>query len=151
MKFKLFHWFQYDMSFPRRLKQFCVASLHAKYRSSGPEVFYKNGVLRNFAKFTGKHLWQGLFLNKVAERLCYMCFPVNFAKFLRTPFIIYRTPLVALSESSKEDYRPIWTVYLKQFTKPFESLFNCGSTRNVWFPLGSVKICRFHPCAKASW
>ena len=25
-------------------------------RSSGPEVFCKKGVLRNFAKFTGKHL-----------------------------------------------------------------------------------------------
>ena len=25
-------------------------------RSSHPEVFYRKGVLRNFAKFTGKHL-----------------------------------------------------------------------------------------------
>ena len=30
-----------------------------------PEVFYKKGVLRNFAKFTEKHLCQRLFLNKV--------------------------------------------------------------------------------------
>ena len=36
------------------------------YRSSHPEVFYKKGVLRNFAKFTEKHLCQGLFFNKVA-------------------------------------------------------------------------------------
>ena len=27
----------------------------APKRSSLPEVFYKKGVLRNFAKFTGKH------------------------------------------------------------------------------------------------
>ena len=27
------------------------------YRSSRPEVFCKNGVLRNFGKFTGKHLY----------------------------------------------------------------------------------------------
>ena len=26
------------------------------YRSSGPKVFCKKGVLRDFAKFTGKHL-----------------------------------------------------------------------------------------------
>ena len=26
----------------------------------------KKGVLRNVAKFTGKHLWQSLFFNKVA-------------------------------------------------------------------------------------
>ena len=53
----------------------------------------KKDVLRNFAKFTGKHLWQGIFLNKVAglrfatllkKRLLHRCFPVNFAKFLRT-------------------------------------------------------------------
>ena len=35
-------------------------------RSSRPEVFCKQGVLRNFAKFTGKHLCQSLFFNKVA-------------------------------------------------------------------------------------
>ena len=30
------------------------------------EVFCKKGVLRNLAKFTGKHLFQSLFFNKVA-------------------------------------------------------------------------------------
>ena len=34
--------------------------------SSRPEVFCKKGVLRNFTKFTGKHLRQSLFFNKVA-------------------------------------------------------------------------------------
>ena len=66
------------------------------FRSSCPEVFYKKGVLRNFAKFIGKHLCQSLFFNKVAglkpatllkKRLWYMCFPVRFTKFLRTPFL----------------------------------------------------------------
>ena len=37
-----------------------------KIRSSRPEVFCKKGVLRNFTKFTGKHLCQSLFFNKVA-------------------------------------------------------------------------------------
>ena len=41
-------------------------TVNQKYRSSRPEVFCEKGVLRNFAKFTGKHLWQSLFLNKVA-------------------------------------------------------------------------------------
>ena len=36
-------------------------------RSSRPEVFCKKAVLRNFGKFTGKHLCQSLFFNKVAE------------------------------------------------------------------------------------
>ena len=58
----------------------------------------KKGVLRIFAKFTGKHLCQSLFFNKVAglrpqatllkKRLWHRCFPVNFAKILRTPFLL---------------------------------------------------------------
>ena len=40
---------------------------HNLYRSSHPEVFCKKGVLRNFAKFTGKHLCQSLSFNKVAD------------------------------------------------------------------------------------
>ena len=66
-------------------------------RSSRPEVFCKKGVLRYFAKFTGKHLSQSLFFNKVAglrpttllkKRLWHRCFRKNFAKFQRTPFFI---------------------------------------------------------------
>ena len=34
-------------------------------RSSRPDVFCRKGVLRNFAKFTGKHLCQSLFLIKL--------------------------------------------------------------------------------------
>ena len=65
------------------------------FRSSHPEVLCKKGVLRHFAKFIGKHLCQSLFFNKVAalrpanlskKRLWHRFFPVNFAKFLRTPF-----------------------------------------------------------------
>ena len=65
------------------------------FRSSRPEVFCKKGALRNFAKFTGKHLCQSLIFNKICwlrianllkMRLLHRCFPVNFAEFLRTPF-----------------------------------------------------------------
>ena len=30
------------------------------------EVFHEKSVLKNFIKFTGKHLYQSLFFNKVA-------------------------------------------------------------------------------------
>ena len=59
------------------------------------EVLCKESVLRNFAKLTRKHLCQSLFLKKVGGlRLPTLLikipwnryFPVNFAKFLRTPF-----------------------------------------------------------------
>ena len=45
-----------------------------------PEVFYKKGVLKNFAKFC---LRSATLLKK---RLWHRCFPVNFANFLRAPF-----------------------------------------------------------------
>ena len=35
-------------------------------RKQPPELFYKKCALKNFAKFTGKHLCQSLFFNKVA-------------------------------------------------------------------------------------
>ena len=50
------------------------------YQQSRP-LDLSGGVLRNFAKFTGKHLCQRLLFNKVAG----LSFTVNFAKFLRTP------------------------------------------------------------------
>ena len=34
----------------------------SEFRSSCPEVFCKPGVLKNFAKFTGKHLCQSVSL-----------------------------------------------------------------------------------------
>ena len=70
------------------------------FRSSHLRCSIKKVVLRNFTKFTGKHLCQSLFFNKVAglgsatllkKRHWHRCFPVNFAKFLITPFL--QTPL----------------------------------------------------------
>ena len=76
----------------RKIKRKVVYSI---CRSSHPEVFCKNGALQNFTKFTGKRLCQSPFFNKVAglrpatllkKRLWDRCFPVNFTKFLKTPF-----------------------------------------------------------------
>ena len=50
-------------------------------RSSCTEMSCKKGVLSKFAKSTEKRLCQSLFFSKVAGL---SCFPVNFAKFLRT-------------------------------------------------------------------
>ena len=71
-----------------RIKRFPDYKL---YRSSHPEVFCKKGVLRNFAKLTGEHLCQSPVqawpANLLTKRLWQRCFPVNFAKFLRTAFL----------------------------------------------------------------
>ena len=59
------------------------------FRSSCPEVFCKKGVLKYFAKFTGKHLCQSPFFDKVAGlRKFWEIFKNTFS---------YRTPLVAAS------------------------------------------------------
>ena len=57
----------------------------------------KKGIPRNFTNFLGKQLCQSLFFDKVAgfrpatllkKRLWQRCFPKNFVKFLRTPFLM---------------------------------------------------------------
>ena len=48
---------------------FCYEKGGFSIRSSRPEAFCKKGVLRNFAKFTGKHLCHSLFFNKVAPKV----------------------------------------------------------------------------------
>ena len=64
-------------------------------RSSHQRCSIRKAVFRNFAKFT-ENICQSLFFNKVAvlglttllkKRLWHRCFPVDFAKFLRTPFL----------------------------------------------------------------
>ena len=57
----------------------------------------KIAALKNFPKFTGKHLWWSVFFNKVSRfRPAFLFkksleqdfFLVNFEKFLRTPFLL---------------------------------------------------------------
>ena len=64
-------------------------------RSSHRRCSVRKGALRNFAKFTGKHLW-------------HRCF-VNFAKFLRTP--------------STEHLRATASVYVKKKSHWKETVF----------------------------
>ena len=80
-------------------------SLNAtKHRNSCPEVFCKKGVLRNFAKFTGKHLCQSLFLIKLLALPCnfikketlIQVFSCEFYEISKCNFC-YRTPPVAAS------------------------------------------------------
>ena len=70
----------------------------------------KISVLKNFTKFTGKHLCRSLFFNKVAG-LRHRCFPVNFAKFLRTSFLTEH--LRTTASEQKRDVFPLdwleWT------------------------------------------
>ena len=82
------------LSFVLFLLFICVL-LFAKVAARGI-LWKKVVVLRNFAKFSWKHLCEILLFNNVAslrpatlfkKRLWHRCFHVNFAKFLRTPFL----------------------------------------------------------------
>ena len=50
------------------------------------QIFFKIGVLKNFANSTGKHLCWSEACNFIKKRFQHGCFPVKFVKFLRTPF-----------------------------------------------------------------
>ena len=73
-----------------------LLSSYGRDHECGQAEAAAGGVLKNFAQFTEKHLRQSLFFNKVAglslatllkKRLWRRCFPVNFVRFLRTPFL----------------------------------------------------------------
>ena len=81
-----------------RVYNICVIMVSsALCRSSHRKCSIKKGVLRNLTKFTGKHLCQSLFFNKAAGLR--RCFPVNFVKFLRTPFLQNTSRRLLLSVS----------------------------------------------------
>ena len=81
------------------------------FRTDRPVVFYKNGVLRNFAKFTEKHLSQSPFLNKVAgprpatlfKKGLWHRFSCGFCQISKNIFF-YRTPLVPASVGSNRGF-----------------------------------------------
>ena len=69
-------------------KQIAIMTQDIKKRSNHSQIFFKMGVLKNFVISTGKHLSWSVFLIKlqIKNRLQHKCFPVNNAKFSRTPF-----------------------------------------------------------------
>ena len=89
------------------------------------------------------------------KRLWHMCFPVSFAKFLRTPFFC-RTPLVAASR--------YWLVFKKGRASPYLKYFElkvaflamlCLNWKILWHKLcykflvsaiclGEINFCTFH-------
>ena len=101
-------------------------------RSSLLELFCKKGVLRNFAKFTEKHLCQSLFFNIIAglrpatllkNWLWHRCFPVNLSKFLRTPFFIEHLRWLLLQCSPfLQPSRKFWTTWCRVLKLV---IFNC--------------------------
>ena len=92
-----------------------------------PEVFWKKGAVRNFAKFTGKHLWQRLkFIKKACKFIKKESLAqVFFCEFCKIPKNTFFT-------------EHLWTTALR----PRESLCKSSIIQGIW--LGSFKkfFCR---------
>ena len=105
-------------------------------------MFCKKSVLTNFAKFTGKHLYQSLFFNKVADlrpatllrkRPWYRFFPVNFAKFLRTLFLTEHLQLLLLDFNNNKAINGIPKVLTKQPTfNHLSKIFNLSFSSDIF-------------------
>ena len=111
-------------------------------RSSRPEVFCKKGVLRNFAKFTEKHLCQGLFFNFIKKETMAQVFSCEFYEISKNTFF-NRTPLLAASEQSallNSRLEQIWLfvlgriVYCAKENKVFKDFFSkcVQNIRKLW-------------------
>ena len=103
----------------------------AAFRSSRPEVFCKEGVLRNFTKFTGKHLIKLQASGLRKKRLWHRRFPVNFVKFLRTHFFIEHPWWLLLSFTSYLSHIQISSLwnYSQRKQCPHSELFWCIFSR----------------------
>ena len=103
----------------------------------------KNTALKDFPKFTGKHLWWSLFLNKVSSfRPAFLskkcpqqgCFLVNFAKFLRKSILqdIFWQLLLNQGEKFK-----LFFFTMQELFDPFHA------TDLFWYPLKASENLRF--------
>ena len=84
-------------------------------------MYFRIGVLENFAMFTGNHLCWSLFFDKYAglkacnfikKRLQHTFFPVKFAKFLRTPFFTEHVLWLLLEISPELSLYYIWEQWM---------------------------------------
>ena len=104
----------------------CLAFLPITYKAvmwfhdseTVPRRFLITGVLKTFAKIIEKRLCWSLFLNKggglwpetlLKRILRHGCFPVNFAKFLRTPSVTH--PVTACDYCMVQVLNYIWCKY----------------------------------------
>ena len=124
--FLLHGWFRIKFVFTYNIS---VVWWEINFRSSHCRCSAERGVLTNFSKSTGKHLFQSPFLNKIAglrsafllkKRLWPRCFPVNFAKFLRTPFAQNTSGRLLLWTTSSETSNTKYLELIKRRSKVLE-------------------------------
>ena len=93
---------------------------------SSRQVFCKKGVLRNFAKLTGKHLYQSLFFNKVAglwqtEIFCIIFYPHLYSKISKSKKVETFNLIEKCERSIKENAQFIFLSNPKNYRLMFAS------------------------------
>ena len=128
--------------------------LPGTYGSSHRQCSIEQGFLKKFTKFTGKHLCLSFFLNKVAglrnaallkRRLRCKYFPVNFAKLLKSTFLIEllrenASELPVLNQGCQRELRSL--IFLVQYTNsktPWIIVNYCKSFMNHMHIQNTVK------------
>ena len=107
------------LKYSQQWKKYCELGLNFIFESvqkQPTEVFYKKGVLKNFAIFTGKHLFWSFFLIKL-QGFTQVFFTVNIAKFLRALILknIYERLLLLEAEQIEDALKTIFkTTLLKK-------------------------------------
>ena len=90
-----------------------ITTIANSIRSRRPEVLCKKGVLRNFEKFIGKHLYQSLFFNKVAglrsatllkKETLVQVFSCEFCEIAKNTFLHRATLVVASAAYNTSPY-----------------------------------------------
>ena len=100
----------------------------------------RKGVIRNFPKFTERHLCQSLLL----KRLWHRCFPVNFGKFVRTPFLTEYLWWLLLAHfgifnTIRRVYNNYWWPTVKEYVTNFISAGKiCLSIKTPKRPCGKM-------------
>ena len=141
------------MFLPKSFQKCRSSSWQMFFRGSCPEMFCKKAVLRDFPKFTRKHLCQSLFIRSATlfkKRPCSLVFPVNFAKFGRTPFLTEHLQWLLLVLQNRCSYK---FPNIHQKISVLKSLFNTvrdlkahnfnkKDTQHKCFPVNITKFLR---------
>ena len=113
-----------------------------KVRSSRPEVLYKKGSLKNFAKLTEKHLCWSLFPNKVADCIKKRDAGVDneVGRYqihlkIKTSVTLFVKHLVSISFSS---------IISLQRSKPFSHFLIFLQRERYWLHICTEKVWRFY-------
>ena len=111
-------------------------------------MFFRIGVLQNFAMFTGKHLCRSLFLMKLQTQTCNFIkkrlqrryFPLKFVKFLSTSFLQNGGVVPRFVSGVLQPYLVINVTGLAHFGKKLNYIFPPVVSQNYLLQSISVKL-----------